>query len=70
MRVVTYEREGVARPGIVVGEQLLDAAALAPRAGAAPVASVRALLDAGPDAWAAYGEAARAAAAAIWAACP
>jgi 2-keto-4-pentenoate hydratase/2-oxohepta-3-ene-1,7-dioic acid hydratase in catechol pathway len=64
MRVVTYEREGVARPGMVVGERLLDAAALAPRAGAASVGSVRALLDAGPDAWAAYGEAAQAAAAA------
>jgi 2-keto-4-pentenoate hydratase/2-oxohepta-3-ene-1,7-dioic acid hydratase in catechol pathway len=62
MRVVTYERAGVARPGIAVGEQLLDAAALATSAGLPAVGSVRALLEAGPDTWARYDEAAQAAA--------
>jgi 2-keto-4-pentenoate hydratase/2-oxohepta-3-ene-1,7-dioic acid hydratase in catechol pathway len=62
MRVVTYERAGVARAGIAVGEQLLDAAALATSAGLPAVGSVRALLEAGPDTWARYGEAAQAAA--------
>jgi 2-keto-4-pentenoate hydratase/2-oxohepta-3-ene-1,7-dioic acid hydratase in catechol pathway len=64
MRVVTYEREGVARPGVVVDERVLDVQALASRAGVAPVASVRGLLEAGRDAWSAYEGAARAAAAA------
>ena len=44
MRLVTYERAGVARPGIVVGELLLDAAALSSSAGLPVVGSVRGLL--------------------------
>jgi acylpyruvate hydrolase len=64
MRVVTYERAGAARPGIVVGERVLDAAALTDGAALPVVSSVRALLDAGPDAWTAYGRAAEDAAAA------
>jgi 2-keto-4-pentenoate hydratase/2-oxohepta-3-ene-1,7-dioic acid hydratase in catechol pathway len=62
MRVVTHEREGVARPGIAVGEQLLDAAGLASGADVPAVGSVRALLEAGPEAWSAYGQAAETAA--------
>jgi acylpyruvate hydrolase len=62
MRLVTYERAGVARPGIVVGERLLDAAALASSAGLPAVGSVRGLLDAGPAVWERYAQAGQAAA--------
>jgi 2-keto-4-pentenoate hydratase/2-oxohepta-3-ene-1,7-dioic acid hydratase in catechol pathway len=54
MRVVTFEREGEARLGVVVADQVVDAAGLARgagRGGAVPCASVRELLEAGPAAW-------------------
>jgi acylpyruvate hydrolase len=65
MRVVTYEREGEARLGLVVAEELLDAAQLAQSTalnGARGVTTARELLRAGPDAWRAYDAAAREAA--------
>jgi 2-keto-4-pentenoate hydratase/2-oxohepta-3-ene-1,7-dioic acid hydratase in catechol pathway len=59
MRVVTYAREGAARPGVVVADQLLDAATLARDAGVGAIATVRELLEAGAEAWRAVESAAR-----------
>jgi 2-keto-4-pentenoate hydratase/2-oxohepta-3-ene-1,7-dioic acid hydratase in catechol pathway len=53
MRVVTFEREGAARLGVIVADQLVDAAQVA------PYTSVRELLAAGPEAWRGLGAAAR-----------
>jgi 2-keto-4-pentenoate hydratase/2-oxohepta-3-ene-1,7-dioic acid hydratase in catechol pathway len=52
MRVVTLEREGAARLGVVVADQVVVAAQLT------ACTSVRELLEAGPEAWNALGAAA------------
>jgi 2-keto-4-pentenoate hydratase/2-oxohepta-3-ene-1,7-dioic acid hydratase in catechol pathway len=57
MRVVTFEREGAARLGVVVAGRVVDAAQVG------PCTTARGLLEAGPEAWSTLGAAAGEAAA-------
>jgi 5-carboxymethyl-2-hydroxymuconate isomerase len=54
MRVLTFLEEGERRLGVLIGQQVADltAAQAGRRPGASSFADMRALLDAGPDAWA------------------
>jgi 2-keto-4-pentenoate hydratase/2-oxohepta-3-ene-1,7-dioic acid hydratase in catechol pathway len=64
MRLVTYERDGAGRCGLVVEDRVLDAERLAGGIGLEPVgvfASARGVLTAGSDVWRALDDAARSA---------
>ena len=51
MRLVTYQRPGEARLGAVVGDRVVDLAALAQAKGQSLPSDMQGLIDAGPDAW-------------------
>src|SRR5438552_1318686 len=52
MRLVTYQRPGEARLGAVVGDRVVDLAALAQAKGQSLPSDMLGLIDAGPEAWA------------------
>ena len=62
MRIVTHEMGGSGRCGILVDDRIVDVEALAAEVGlGADVASTKAVLEAGPETWAPFDAAARAA---------